>query len=114
MDSMYVRDAARPRIFLAPNCFWEQQKILHVTGQILTLMQPDLAAAPGSPVLSAKSVKTTLDKFEKISQKDKIPRPPNAFIIFRKYHHSSVVGENPGVHNNVTCKYQISTSISPC
>ena len=114
MDSMYVRDAARPRIFLAPNCFWEQQKILHVAGQIPILMQPNLAATPGSPILSVKSVKTTSDKVEKIDQKDKIPRPPNAFIIFRKYHHSSVVGENPGVHNNVICKYQISTSISPC
>src|SRR5579859_3311802 len=81
MDSMYVRDAARPRIFLAPNCFWEQQNILHVAGQIPILMQRDLVATPGSPVLSVKSVKTTSDKVEKVDQKDKIPglQMPSSF-----------------------------------
>ncbi|TKA60150.1 hypothetical protein B0A55_12861 [Friedmanniomyces simplex] len=31
---------------------------------------------------------------------DKVPRPPNAFIIYRKDWHSTVVAQNPGVHNN--------------
>ncbi|KAK5732033.1 hypothetical protein LTR17_010869 [Elasticomyces elasticus] len=31
---------------------------------------------------------------------DKVPRPPNAFIIYRKDWHSTIVAQNPGVHNN--------------
>ncbi|RMY65893.1 hypothetical protein D0863_08815 [Hortaea werneckii] len=30
----------------------------------------------------------------------KVPRPPNAFIIYRKDWHARVVAENPGLHNN--------------
>lgn len=74
-------------------------------------MQQDMVDTPGStsfdlpsPVFSAKSVKTTSDKVEKVDQKDKIPRPPNAFIIFRKYHHPNILKKNPGMHNNVICK----------
>ncbi len=111
MESMYVRDAARPRIFLGPYCWWEQQNILHVAGQIPILLPADLVTTPGStpsdlasPVLCVQAVKATSDKDEKIDQKDKIPRPPNAFIIFRKYHHARIVRENPGVHNNVICE----------
>ncbi|KAK0256619.1 hypothetical protein LTR91_003986 [Friedmanniomyces endolithicus] len=31
---------------------------------------------------------------------DKVPRPPNAFIIYRKDWHSTILAQNPGVHNN--------------
>jgi hypothetical protein len=37
--------------------------------------------------------------------KKKVPRPPNAFIIYRKDWHSTVVAENPGLHNNAICMY---------
>ncbi|OBT64551.1 hypothetical protein VE03_05316 [Pseudogymnoascus sp. 23342-1-I1] len=30
----------------------------------------------------------------------KIPRPPNAFILYRKDHHQLVKDANPGIHNN--------------
>ncbi|KAL8699397.1 MAG: hypothetical protein Q9201_006026 [Fulgogasparrea decipioides] len=33
-------------------------------------------------------------------KKDKIARPPNAFILYRQHHHSKVVDANPGLHNN--------------
>ena len=36
--------------------------------------------------------------------KQKVARPPNAFIIYRKAWHSTVVAANPGVHNNAICK----------
>ena len=38
------------------------------------------------------------------SAKDKVPRPPNAFIIYRKEWHPKVVKENPNLHNNEICK----------
>lgn len=36
--------------------------------------------------------------------KDKVKRPPNAFIIYRKELHPLVVAENPKLHNNDICK----------
>ncbi|KAF2771542.1 mating-type protein MAT1-2, partial [Teratosphaeria nubilosa] len=30
----------------------------------------------------------------------KVPRPPNAFIIYRQEWHPKVVAQNPGLHNN--------------
>lgn len=36
--------------------------------------------------------------------KSKVPRPPNAFIIYRKAWHSETVQLNPTVHNNQICK----------
>ncbi|KAI9733325.1 MAG: hypothetical protein M1834_003409 [Cirrosporium novae-zelandiae] len=30
----------------------------------------------------------------------KIPRPPNAFILYRQHHHPQVKKNNPGLHNN--------------
>ena len=35
----------------------------------------------------------------------KVPRPPNAFIIYRQHHHPMIKALNPGVHNNQICKY---------
>lgn len=34
----------------------------------------------------------------------KIPRPPNAYILYRKDKHSVIKAENPGMHNNEICK----------
>ncbi|EMF08096.1 uncharacterized protein SEPMUDRAFT_152382 [Sphaerulina musiva SO2202] len=39
------------------------------------------------------------------STNKKIPRPMNAFMIYRLRHHSIVAGENPGMHNNDICAY---------
>ena len=36
----------------------------------------------------------------KSTEKEKVPRPPNAFIIYRKDWHPRVVAQNPGLHNN--------------
>ena len=36
----------------------------------------------------------------------KIPRPPNAYILYRKERHNSVKDANPGITNNEICKYR--------
>ncbi len=41
---------------------------------------------------------------------DKVPRPPNAFIIYRKDWHSTILAQNPGVHNNSICKFTVQTT----
>jgi hypothetical protein len=35
-----------------------------------------------------------------LAKKSKVPRPPNAFILYRKKHHPLVVAENPTIANN--------------
>ena len=36
--------------------------------------------------------------------KEKVPRPPNAFIIYRQEWHPKVVEQHPDMHNNDICK----------
>ncbi|KAK4555259.1 hypothetical protein LTR86_007555 [Recurvomyces mirabilis] len=49
-----------------------------------------------APTKAAKTKKTTVAK----DTGDKVPRPSNAFILYRKDWHSRIVAENPGLHNN--------------
>lgn len=35
----------------------------------------------------------------------KVPRPPNAFILYRQHHHDILKNANPGLHNNEICTY---------
>jgi hypothetical protein len=46
----------------------------------------------------------TMKPVDKTEKKDKIPRPANAFILYRKAHHEFVKAENPGISNNDICK----------
>lgn len=53
--------------------------------------------------------------------KVKVPRPPNAFILYRKHHHTILKEKNPAIHNNqicekfgpFRCKYTNSIQLSP-
>ena len=40
----------------------------------------------------------------KPSYKSKIPRPANAYILYRAEHHKLVKAKNPGLHNNAICE----------
>jgi hypothetical protein len=37
--------------------------------------------------------------------KAKVPRPPNAFILYRQHHHPIIKKDFPGIVNNDICKY---------
>ncbi|KAL8407593.1 mating type protein MAT-1-2 [Gaeumannomyces avenae] len=37
----------------------------------------------------------------KPQKEEKIPRPPNAYILYRKEFHATVKANNPGIHNNM-------------
>ena len=39
------------------------------------------------------------------TKKSKIPRPPNAFILYRNWHHPLIKAANPEMHNNQICKF---------
>ena len=38
-------------------------------------------------------------------KKDKTPRPPNAFILYRQRHHPLLRAKYPTLHNNEICKW---------
>lgn len=45
-----------------------------------------------------------------ITKKAKLPRPPNAFILYRQHHHPLVKGQHPDYHNNQICKFVTSVA----
>ena len=48
----------------------------------------------------------------KFSNKSKIPRPANAYILYRAEHHKLVKAKNPGLHNNAICMTFFLNSLS--
>ena len=54
---------------------------------------------------TTSSASSAEKKVTKGRDKKKAPRPKNAFIIYRKEWHPTVVAENPGLHNNAICMY---------
>lgn len=59
----------------------------------------DDATPPAEQVVQDGSI--TSEDVAKASKK--VPRPPNAFIIYRKEWHPTIVAANPGLHNNDIC-----------
>lgn len=49
-------------------------------------------------------VKASTDANEKPSKGAKIPRPPNAFILYRQHHHPKIKEAYPDFQNNDICK----------
>jgi hypothetical protein len=39
-----------------------------------------------------------------VAKKDKTPRPPNAFILYRQRHHPLLKAKYPTLHNNQICE----------
>jgi hypothetical protein len=112
---MYVRDSAIARIFLGPTVYFQQKNIFNVAGQLPVLFydlnDPNyLFAVNGingitnAPTTGPNSLTATSNNSGPAAPREKIPRPPNAFILYRKYHHTSIVSKNPGIHNNAVCK----------
>lgn len=59
-----------------------------------------------SAVYSTDGRKVDLDGLSTKAKlkKEKIARPPNAFILYRQHHHAKVVAQYPQLHNNQICK----------
>lgn len=87
---MLVRDSAVDRVLLGPVAHFKSQKLLLVAGQY--------------PVLIPSITRDSAVKAAKAAQA-KIPRPPNAFIIYRQEHHAGTVANNPTLRNNDICKF---------
>jgi hypothetical protein len=117
---MLVRDTLVARVFIGPVDYFSSQNVLYVTGQapILLPYLDKITSPPAessqsqskSPIIQHKTYAeenspiTSVDSAPVETKKSKVPRPPNAFIIYRKHHHASTVAAHPGAHNNQICK----------
>lgn len=104
MPVIFVRDSLADRVFLGMSHLFPLTSLLSVEPDLhlltdhsaLTIPLPDLPPRPevlpkpASRVLGVKPVK--------------IPRPPNAFILYRKDHQDAVKAVHPGIHNNQICE----------
>lgn len=69
-------------------------------------------AFSGTAVALAAPIKESATEIEAASitiqaipvKQNKIPRPPNAFILYRQNHHPKVKESNPALTNNEICK----------
>ncbi|KAL8863467.1 MAG: hypothetical protein Q9178_000148 [Gyalolechia marmorata] len=55
---------------------------------------------PASSPDGHEKVTVLQPKSKAITKKDKVARPPNAFILYRQHHHPIVKSRNPDLHNN--------------
>jgi hypothetical protein len=101
-DMTYVRDLSHyGRWFLMP-----EQAIAEISGAEL------IDEGPGVPsgLIIHPQLSVTSDTPEPESEQSKarklakIPRPPNAYILYRKDRHHNVKSAHPGIHNNEICK----------
>lgn len=60
------------------------------------VMQPNITVVGNIPIWDPKKKHVRVEA--------KIPRPPNAYILYRKDKHNEVKAENPHLHNNEICK----------
>ncbi|KHE80352.1 hypothetical protein GE21DRAFT_1218583 [Neurospora crassa] len=62
------------------------------------LFKPDSVVVDGNLFWDPKGIHASAPKEQQ--KKAKIPRPPNAYILYRKDHHREIREQNPGLHNN--------------
>lgn len=126
LQAMLVRDACIDRFILGSIQFFHTKNVIHV-GEQYPVMFPlqwseplprtdphfvdagplvvNHGRASESQVLAADAAEAEVVETTK-SGKDKIPRPPNAFILYRKDQHPLIVdgmGDDK-IHNNQVCK----------
>ncbi|EEA19532.1 hypothetical protein TMatcc_009665 [Talaromyces marneffei ATCC 18224] len=51
-------------------------------------------------VLNGRPVRSPEKMDKKAEKRPKVPRPPNAFILYRKHYHTILKGRDPNMHNN--------------
>lgn len=100
---MYCRDGTgfdryflgNPRHFVADN------------GLVMEVSNSEPFWFPHIDMLGMSELTVAEDAMDNKGRKPKdkkIPRPPNAYILYRKDHHTMVKEANPGITNNEICK----------
>jgi hypothetical protein len=58
----------------------------------------------GHILLNDRSARAPEKMDKKTEKRPKVPRPANAFILYRKHYHSILKGQDPNMHNNDICE----------
>jgi hypothetical protein len=99
------------RVFMGPAvAFPDGSTLMPTSGNGAVLMDASAMVLPEATQVNGDAAPQEADT-SKVSgiKSDKIPRPPNAFILYRKDHHESVKVAHPGIHNNKICKSRLSS-----
>jgi len=93
---MFVRDGTHvDRYFLGPTS-------LFISGKLI----PDAANKNVPVFLPAQPVAPELhDNNGEEPAQEKLPRPPNAYILYRRDRHRGIKDAHPGITNNQICEY---------
>lgn len=71
----------------------------------LTIHLPvQMAYESGSDYYKVSAITTPKNSPGKMDGKSKVPRPPNAWILYRQHNHAAVKAAHPGIVNNDICK----------
>jgi HMG (high mobility group) box len=125
---MFIRDTNAPRVFLGPVAMFQnppmmQQQPFHPAGmaQAPQPVAPNLAVQAITPAPQAQAgpqmqapaagagvavggVAAGSGVAAASPRANKIPRPCNAWIMYRKDHHATFAATNTGLTNNQICK----------
>ena len=71
-----------------------------ITNTIRILPPPKMNGSSDKLLVSDEEIPPAVTK-----GKARIPRPPNAFILYRQHFHPSMKKQFPNLHNNEICKY---------
>jgi hypothetical protein len=116
---MFIPDRNAPRVFLGPLPVLQSAGYqLPAMGQIPQYIAPQVQGQAGAPQLQGQPVALPAQAHASAAgvgvatgparaarrQADKIPRPPNAWILYRKHFHTATVRDHPELNNNQICK----------
>lgn len=93
------------RYFLGRAAFFRPENIVSCVGDLDVWVPPGFAINDSALVPSPSApISTSTVRRNARSGAVKVPRPPNAYILYRKDHHKAVKESNPKLSNNDICK----------
>jgi HMG (high mobility group) box len=113
----FVSDGIAPRVFLGPLAMFQNQQGMMVNRaqhpamtQIPQSAASQLQGQAGTTQLQGQSIAAPVPNVASgpargtRRQAGKIPRPLNAWILYRKHFHSASIRDHPELNNNQICK----------
>jgi len=117
---VFLPDVNGQRLFLGPLHFFQQQGMMPQQPMMAAPYNMAMGAqapqhnapAQGAQVTAiaveaggaAAGVDAASGRAVQNAGRNKIPRPPNAWIMFRKHFHTAFVNNHPDLTNNQICK----------
>jgi CelD/BcsL family acetyltransferase involved in cellulose biosynthesis len=118
VHAVFLPDVNGQRLFLGPLHIFQQQGMMAqrpimaapnnmaMGAQAPQFNAPAQVAAPAIQAGGAAAgVDVASGRAVQNAGRNKVPRPPNAWIMYRQHHHASFVASHPELTNNQICKF---------